>query len=119
MRNLKEIKRDLNLINSINWDILPEEAVGKHLEWGAGWAAHNFDVSGSSDETIHFTINTWDNPPVILLIKRTGFDTEIIAKIDIPQKLGKKFLESIGNNKGIYAPIGEIKSWLKSELGEQ
>jgi hypothetical protein len=119
MKNFKDIKRDINLINSIDWDILPEEAVGRHLEWGAGWAARNFHVSTSQGETIHFTINTWDDPPVIHLIKRSGFDTEIIATINIPEKLRKRFLKTIGNNKGIYAPEGEIKRWLKSELEEQ
>ncbi len=118
MANYEKLKNDLNFVNDINWDILPEEAVGKHLEWGAGWAARNFDVSGSTGVTIHFTINTWDDPPEIHLLRRTGFDTEIIARIPIPEKYKKEFLESIGNKKGIYAPEGKIKRWLKSEFVE-
>lgn len=118
MKKMKDIKGDLNLINSIDWDILPEEAVGRHLEWGAGWAARNFDISTSSGETIHFTVNTWDDPAVVHLIKRSGFETEIVATIEIPEKLRSEFLDSIGNNRGIYAPEGKIKRWLRTELEE-
>ena len=118
MIKLNDIKNNLELLNLLNWDILPEEAVGKHLEWGAGWAAHNFDVGTSESITIHFAVNTWDDPPVIHLIRRKGFDSEILATIDIPKHLLKDFLSSIGTRKGIYALEGDIKKWLKSELIE-
>ncbi len=118
MMNLQDLKNDFNLINSINWDILPEEAVGLHLEWGAGWAAHNYRVSGSKDTTYHFVINTWEETPVIYLYKRKSFDTEEIAIIQIPNNLSKPFLESIGYNKGNYSIEGGIKRWLKNELIE-
>lgn len=118
MKSLNELKKDLNLINSINWDILPEEAVGLHLEWGAGWAAHNYTVSGSKDTTYHFVVSTWEDPPVIYLYKRKSFDTEEIAKFQVPGHLRQSFLESVGNNKGNFSIEGDIKRWLRKELIE-
>jgi len=34
MMNLKEIKEDKSLLNAIDWDMTPEEAVRLYLEWG-------------------------------------------------------------------------------------
>ena len=118
MKSLNDLKNDLDLVNSINWDILPEEAVGLHLEWGAGWAAHNYRVSGSKDTTYHFVISTWENPPIIYLYKRKSFDTEQIAMVQIPNSLKKEFFDSVGNRKGNYSIEGGIKKWLKKELIE-
>ncbi len=116
MKKLNDLKNDLNLLNLINWEILPEEAVGLHLEWGAGWAAHDYIVHGSRDTTFHFVVSTWEDPPVVFLYKRSSFDTEIIANIKLPENLRKIFLEKVGSSKGNYSIEGEIESWLKKEL---
>jgi hypothetical protein len=36
--SLEELKKDRNLINSIDWEMTPEMAVRVYLEWGNIWA---------------------------------------------------------------------------------
>ena len=38
MLTLAELKKDRDLIDEINWDMTPEEAVRLYLEWGNNWA---------------------------------------------------------------------------------
>jgi hypothetical protein len=38
MRALQEIRDNRNLVNDINWDMTPEEAVTLYLEWGNNWS---------------------------------------------------------------------------------
>lgn len=111
---LKDIKKDLNIVNAVDWDMTPEEAIALHLEWGqlrgqAYYRDHN-------SETVYFSINTWKNPPIVSLIKRKGFDSEELSTFRLPAKLEKRFMESNGKHKGVFAIEGEIKNWLKKEL---
>lgn len=116
MLNINELKNNINLLNSVEWDLNPAVAVGRHLEWGAGWAVDEYRSRGSQDESIYFVINTWEKHPYIVLIKRHGFDMEELARFRMPSKLEKKFLDSIGYHKGIYELDTEIKTWLKNTL---
>lgn len=116
MIQVDELKKDIPLLNSVEWDLNPAVAVGRHLEWGAGWAEDEYRARGSVDESVYFAITTWENPPVIVLVKRTGFDMEELARIRMPTELEKNFLDSIGNHKGIYELDAEIKQWLKNTL---
>ena len=37
MMNLEDIKKDMRLVNEIDWQMTPEEAVRLYLEWGNNW----------------------------------------------------------------------------------
>lgn len=111
---LHEIKNDYNLLNSVNWEMTPEEAIALHLEWGQLRSQAYYN--SSSDETVYFVINTWRNPPFLSLVKRKGFDSEELGKFRLPEKLETEFMQEIGKFKGVYAVEGKVKEWLKKEL---
>lgn len=116
MIRFEELKNNNPILNAVEWDLNPATAVGRHLEWGAGWAEDEYRGRGSIDESVYFAITTWENPPVIVLVKRIGFDMEELARFRMPVELEKKFLDSIGYHKGIYELDTEIKNWLKTTL---
>lgn len=115
MIRFEELKNNNPILNAVEWDLNPATAVGRHLEWGAGWAEDEYRGRGSIDESVYFAITTWENPPVIVLVKRIGFDMEELARFRMPAEL-EKFLDSIGYHKGIYELDTEIKNWLKTTL---
>jgi len=119
MLTLKDIKNDPEILNAIDWNMTPEEAVRLYLEWGNNWASGNYVIRSKEDVSLYFVINTWEKIPVIYLIRRNSEQADELAKINLPSDLKNRFLDSIGNNKGVYAIDDEIKNWLKSELGEQ
>jgi hypothetical protein len=116
MKNLKDIKKDTGLINNIDWDMTPEEAVRLYLEWGNNWARGNYVIRSKNDTTHYFVVNTWGETPVIYLIRRNSEDATELAKIDLPAHLKKQYLKANGPHKGVYALDGEVKNWLKREL---
>ena len=116
MKRLNEIKNDTALVNSIDWDMTPEEAVRLYLEWGNNWARGNYVIRSKEDVTYYFVVNTWKETPVIYLIRRNSEDAVELAEFDMPDKMKKRFLESIDHHRGVYAVSGEVKSWLKKEL---
>mgnify|MGYP003573797945 CR=1 FL=1 len=116
MMTINDIKNDSHLLNAIDWDMTPEEAVTLYLEWGNNWAHGNYVIRSKDDVSHYFVINTWENEPVIYLIKRNSEQAIELAKIDLPDNLVDEFLDSIGHNKGVYSIEGKVKDWLRKEL---
>jgi hypothetical protein len=118
MMSLDQIKQDTDLLNEIDWEMTPEEAVRLYLEWGNNWASGNYVIRSKSDEALYFVVNTWKGQPVIYLMRRNSEDAKEIACIRIPEDLARQYMLENGNLKGVYAIDGEVKSWLRRELLE-
>ena len=116
MMQIHDIKKNQDLVNAIDWDMTPEEAVRLYLEWGNNWAGGNYVIRSKNDVTHYFVVNTWGNTPKVHLIRRNSEDAQELAEIDLPDGLKKRFLASAGNSKGVYSIEGEIKAWLQKQI---
>lgn len=116
MMELNEIKSNQHLLNAIDWDMTPEEAVRLYLEWGNNWARGNYVIRSKDDVAHYFVVNTWGKNPIIYLIRRNSEEAVELAEIQMPEHLKDRFLDSIGHNKGVYSIEGEVKEWLQNEL---
>ncbi len=50
MMHLEEIKKNRALLNEIDWDMTPEEAVRLYLEWGNNWVRGNYVIRSKNDD---------------------------------------------------------------------
>ncbi|CCK78424.1 MULTISPECIES: DVU0772 family protein [Desulfobacula] len=114
--SLNDIKKNYDLINSVDWDMTPEEAIALHLEWGPLRSQAYYNSRDNSNETVYFVINTWKKIPILTLVRRRGFDSEELGTFKLPQNLEKEFMNGIGKYKGVYAVDGNVRDWLKKEL---
>ena len=114
--NFREIKENFDLINSVDWEMTPEEAIALHLEWGPLRSQAYYNSRDNNNETVYFVINTWKRPPILTLVRRRGFDSEELGNFRLPQNLETGFMKGIGQYKGVYAVEGEVRDWLKKEL---
>ena len=116
MTGLEHIKNNMDILNGIDWDMTPEEAVTLYLEWGNNWSRGYEMVRSKDDNTHYFVVNTWEDPPKIYLIRRNSEEAVELAAIDMPDSLRDQFLESVGYNKGVYPLNDEIRMWLEDQL---
>ena len=116
MMNLEEIKDNRELVNAIDWEMTPEEAVRLYLEWGNNWASGNYVIRSKDDVAHYFVVNTWKEAPVIYFIRRNSDEAVELAKIRMPKDLETRFLRAKGRSKGVWPLEGEVKSWLKKRL---
>ncbi len=114
--NIHEIKNNYNLVNSVDWEMTPEEAIALHLEWGPLRSQAYYNSRDNNNETVYFVINTWKRPPILTLIRRRGFDSEDLGTFRLPKNLEDEFMKEIGQYKGVYAVEGKVREWLKKEL---
>ena len=117
MKSLNDIKNDRELVNAIDWDMTPEEAVRLYLEWGNNWARGNYVIRSKNDVAHYFVVNTWKGKPVIYLVRRNSDIAEELAVIDMPADIKSQFLKENGHHKGVYAVRGKVRNWLEKELG--
>jgi hypothetical protein len=111
MLRLHQLRHQPDLVNDVDWDMTPEEAVTLYLEWGNNWS-HGRMVRSRDDVSHYFVVNTWNDPPMIYLIRRSSQGAEELASEEVPQHLRERFLRSVGHNKGVYAVDGELRAWL-------
>ena len=114
--NLDDIRKDHALVNAVDWEMTPEEAIALHLEWGPLRSQSYYNSRDSDNETVYFVINTWKKPPILTLVRRKGFDSEELGHFKLPEKLEREFMGGIGKYKGVYAVEGRIRDWLRREL---
>ena len=111
---LEELKKDIDLINEVEWDMTPEEAVKQYLEWGnTDWSSGKYVIRSKSDYTTYFVVNCWRKPYYIYLIRRNSEEALELAKFELPGQFEKDICEL----KGVYALDENVKAWLKQELG--
>jgi hypothetical protein len=118
MLNLAELKSEKKLLNEIDWEMTHEDAVRLYLEWGNNWASGNYVIRSKDDVSYYFVVNTWGKNPRVFLMKRNSEDAQELAELKMPEDVERRFLESIGHNKGVYSIEGEVKHWLMKEFGE-
>ncbi len=116
MMQLDEIRQNRQLLNEIDWNMTPEEAVRLYLEWGNNWARGNYVIRSKNDVSHYFVVNTWKGKAVIYLVRRNSEEAVELAEIQLPDQLQDSFLDSIGHNKGVYALSGEVRDWLQQRL---
>lgn len=110
--------KDFALYN-IDWDLTPEQAVTMYLEWGNNdWKNEYPPVRSKEDVSTYFVIDTWEQPPLIRLVRRNSENAEDIFTMPLPEQLREDFQKYNGDLRGVSAPSPEIKKWLKHELGQ-
>jgi hypothetical protein len=113
MLTLEELKHNRDLVDQINWDMTPEEAIRLYLEWGNNWArGDGYVIRSRNDFTHYFVVNCWSKPFYIYLIRRNSDEAEELAKFEVPSRYHQPVCEL----KGVYALEGELKKWLRKEL---
>ena len=116
MMSLEELRSNHDVIDVIDWEMTPEEAVRLYLEWGNNWArGDGYVIASKSDYTTYFVVNCWSKPYYIYLIRRNSDEAVELAQFELP----KQFERDVCELKGVYALDDDIKAWLKKELGVQ
>ena len=118
MKELEKIKANSDLMDAIDWDMTPEEAVRLYLEWGNNWASGKYVIRSKHDEAVYFVVSTWKEPPMVYLIRRNSEEAKEIAAIKMPAAIQRQYIKENGNLKGVYAVEGVVKDWLQRELME-
>ena len=113
---LEDIQNNIKIANLIDWEMTPEEAVTRYLEWGNNWTHGKNFVRGKGDVSYYFVVNTWDDPPKVYLIRRNSDEAVELAELEMPEDMKKRFMEWVGHNKGVYAPNEEVRGWLEKEM---
>jgi hypothetical protein len=116
MLTLKDIRRNQELLDAIDWEMTPEEAVRLYLEWGNNWTRGNYVIRSKEDVSHYFVVNTWKGKPVVYLMRRNSEKAEELARIELPSEVSQDYFRQNGKAKGVFCVEGEVKKWLQGKL---
>jgi hypothetical protein len=95
----------------------PEEAVTMYLEWGNNWRkGERAPVRSKLDESYYFVLNTWDEQPRIILLRRDSEHVEELVSLTVPQTLQEAMHREVGRIRGVHPITSEIRTWLEQEM---
>ena len=101
----------------IDWNLTPEHAVTMYLEWGNNdWHAEHPPVRSKDDYSNYFVVDTWQEPPMVRLVRRNSESAVDLLSVPLPQHLREEFTSEYGMLKGIFAPTSGIKDWLRKQM---
>ena len=114
MRDFEQLKKQRDLVNSIDWNMTPEKAVEMYLEWGTSWVRGNDFVASAGDESIYFVLFDWIQPPMVTLIRRTVEGAEELGSFEVPEELFMESWQEDGVLPGgtVHPPNKALKQWL-------
>jgi len=115
MMEIQDIREDRDLVDAIDWNMTPEEAIVLYLEWGNNWS-HGRMIKSRDDVSHYFAVTSWENPPKVLFIRRSTEGADELAQFDLPEPVKGRFLESIQHHKGVWGITDDIRHWLRDEL---
>jgi hypothetical protein len=114
---MEEIKVNRDIMDCLNLEMTPEKAVALYLEWGSSWAHGRDFVRSAGDESCYFTVDAWEKPAKLLLVRQSMADGEVIGEVAAPRELMEKELQAWGGRRGNYGISQELKDWIRTELG--
>jgi hypothetical protein len=116
MLTLQEIKENQEIMDCLNLEMTAEKAVALYLEWGSSWAHGRDFVRSDSDVSCYFTIDAWEKPAKLLLVRQSMAEGEIVGEVDAPSELMERELSTWGGRRGNYGIGEELKDWIRKEL---
>ncbi|MDR1856567.1 MAG: hypothetical protein LBR22_05345 [Desulfovibrio sp.] len=110
--------KDLALVD-IDWNLTPEHAVTMFLEWGNNdWHSEYPPVRSKSDVVHYFVVDSWEDPPVVRLVRRDTEGAEDLLVAPLPDDLLAHFRSVNGTLRAVSAPTSAIKAWLRKQAGQ-
>ncbi len=114
MLNWEEIKQNKGIINSIDWDITPQEAFEAYqIKSINAWKQRNLE------DVCYFVLSVWRGEAKVNLVRRTYRDSEDLAEAPVPEELVREAVARQGGGAprvAHYEVDEEIKQWLRREL---
>jgi hypothetical protein len=116
MLRMTDIRANGEIMDCLNLEMTPEKAVSLYLEWGSSWAHGRDFARSSSDVSCYFTLDAWETPPKIVLVRQSMAEDEILGEVSVPPDLIAREVQSWGGRKGIYGISEELKEWIRNKL---
>ena len=116
-RGIRKILEDRAIARLVDWDLHPFDAVARYLEWGCNWSRGLDHAKSCNEESAYFKINAVKTPAILVLVRQSSKDYQLISEVEAPQDLVDKSVELYGCRNAACGISEELRSWLKKEAG--
>ncbi len=119
MLNLKELKKNKEILKKIRFDLTPQNATmnGFQIRSPEDWK--RLEELAEERTGYYFYVDVWDCQARLLLVKNEKFSSSAVAQIkEIPYELLIEAVNEVWaiNRSGAYPINSKIEKWLRKEL---
>jgi hypothetical protein len=118
MKSIRELIKERELADIIDWDLHPFEAVARYLEWGTNWSRGLDHAKSCNEESAYFKINAMSKPAKLVLVRQSHSDYEIVSEVEAPQELIDGSVDHFACKNRACGLTDELKSWLRKEANK-
>ena len=114
MLDLETLRRRKDILERVDWELTPQEAV-EMFDHRARGQAERFRIRDPAEKRYFFCVDNWHEAPRLVLKERSIKEARVVAEIRVPEDLLSECVGKFGNRKGLFPLTGELSRWL-SEL---
>jgi hypothetical protein len=115
MMDLTTLREHPEILERIEWDLTPQEAV-EMFDHRARGREDRLRVRDSAEKRYFFCVDNWLEKPRLVLKERSIKEARVVAEIRAPENLLSACVQSYGNRKGLF-PLGQaLMTWLMGRL---
>jgi hypothetical protein len=115
MMDLPSLKGQRDILERIEWDLTPQEAV-EMFDHRARGREQRLRVRDLSEKRLFFCVDNWKDEPRLVLKERSIKDARVIAQIQAPMEMLQDCVKRFGSRKGLFPPSEELIGWLRERL---
>jgi hypothetical protein len=115
MMDLAALKGRRDILERIEWDLTPQEAV-EMFDHRARGREQRLRVRNLSEKRFFFCVDNWKDTPQLVLKERSIKEAKVIAQIQAPMELLQNCVKRFGSRKGLFPLSGELGGWLRESL---
>ncbi len=117
MMDLDALRGRRDLLDRIDWELTPQEAV-EMFDHRTRGLERRLQVRGSGEKHYFFCVDNWRERPELILKERSIKEARVIARIDAPSELLQACVRERGDRKGLFPLSPALQEWLRKRLAQ-
>ena len=85
------------------------------MVWGSNWSRGIDHLKSCNEESAYFKINATKKPAILLLVRQSHDNFEVISEIVAPQEMIDRAVEKEACDNAACGITEELRDWLKQE----
>jgi|YNPNPStandDraft_1061719.scaffolds.fasta_scaffold20339_4 hypothetical protein len=115
MMDLEGLRQRPDILELIEWDLTPQEAV-EMFDHRARGLDRRLRVRSTKEPHYFFCVDNWGERPRLVLKERSVKEAKVIAEVEAPDELLIACVRAHCSRKGLFPLSDELQAWLRERV---
>lgn len=111
MMGLEQLRHEKDILDQIDWELTPFEAV-EMFDHRTGGLKSRLRLRSPKGKYYFFCVDNWQEEPRVVLKERSLKESRTIAEISAPKGLLRECVRQYGGRQGLFPLCEPLRLWL-------